>query len=266
MKTSLKFTAIVLVITIPFSAQAHRPWLLPSATVTTPNQWVTVDAAVTTDVFVFDHNPMPINNLIVTAPDGSTIAPQNISNGKLRTTFDLQLVQNGTYRISNGSSSLNASYKVGEETKRWRGTAETFAKDVPADAQELQVTQAQSRVETFITAGRPTALKNSDSGLELVPVTHPNDLFAGETANFKFTIDGKPAAGLEIEILQDGSRYRTKQDEMMLKTDASGAFSVTWPSAGRYRLEVATTDDKTSIPQAKQRRLSYVATFEVLPQ
>ena len=34
----------------------------------------------------------------------------------------------------------------------------------------------------------------------------------------------------------------------------------------RERLETVSEDAKTSIPQAKQRRLSYVATFEVLPQ
>jgi hypothetical protein len=33
-----------------------------------------------------------------------------------------------------------------------------------------------------------------------------------------------------------------------------------------YWLETTSTDDKTSLPQAKQRRLSYVATLEVLPQ
>ncbi len=57
-----------------------------------------------------------------------------------------------------------------------------------------------------------------------------------------------------------------KQNEIDVTSDADGAFNVTWPSAGRYWLEVTSTDDKTSIPQAKQRRLSYIATFEVLPQ
>jgi len=232
----------------------------------TPNEWITVDAAVSNDIFYFNHVPLRIDNLAITAPDGSTVTPQNISTGKYRTTFDLQLAQNGTYRISNGNSGLNASYKIGEETKRWRGTPEAFAKEIPADAKELQVTQSQSRVEAFVTAGKPSALKTSGIGLELVPVTHPNDLFAGETAHFKLVIDGKPAAGLKVEIIPEGSRYRAKQNEIDLTSDADGAFSVTWPSAGRYWLEVTSTDDKTSIPQAKQRRLSYVATFEVLPQ
>ncbi|MGH8050558.1 MAG: DUF4198 domain-containing protein [Arenimonas sp.] len=266
MKLTMKFAALALAVALPFSAQAHKQWLLPSSTVVAQNEWVTVDAAVSNDVFYFNHVPLRIDALIVTAPDGSTIAPQNLMTGKYRTTFDLQLAQNGTYRLSNSNSSLSASYKVGEETKRWRGTPETFAKEIPADAKELQVMQGQSRVETFITAGKPTELKASGTGLELVPVTHPNDLFVGEAANFKLVIDGKPAAGLKVEIVEEGIRYRKNQKEIAATTDADGAFSVTWPNAGRYWLSVITTDDKTSLPQAKQRRLSYVATFEVLPQ
>jgi len=266
MNPILKFTATVFAIAISISAQAHKAWLLPSSTVVTPNEWVTVDAAVSNDIFYFNHNPLRIDNLVVTAPDGSMVTPQNVSTGKFRSSFDLLLLQNGTYRISNGNSGLNASYKIGEETKRWRGTPETFAKEVPTDAKELQVTQNQSRVETFITAGKPSALKTSGTGLELIAVTHPNDLFVGETANFKLVIDGKPAAGLKVEIIPEGSRYRAKQNEIEVTSDAEGAFNVIWPSAGRYWLEVTSTDDKTTIPQARQRRLSYSATLEVLPQ
>jgi len=41
---------------------------------------------------------------------------------------------------------------------------------------------------------------------------------------------------------------------------------VTWPEAGMYWLETGTEDKKTSVKQAAKRRLSYVATLEVLPQ
>ena len=40
----------------------------------------------------------------------------------------------------------------------------------------------------------------------------------------------------------------------------------TWPEAGMYWLETGTEDNKTSVKQAAKRRLSYVATLEVLPQ
>lgn len=97
-------------------------------------------------------------------------------------------------------------------------------------------------------------------------MTHPNDLFAGEAATFALQIDGKPAADLEIEIVPGGSRYRDRQDEIKVKTDAQGRFSVTWPQAGMYWLEASLSDSHASLPQASERRASYVATFEVLPQ
>ena len=135
-------------------------------------------------------------------------------------------------------------------------------------ATDIKIGESWNRNEIFVTAGEPTdtVLKPSGKGLELVPVTHPNDLVAGEPATFRFVVDGKPAAGLEIELIRGGTRYRNAQGEIKATTDAKGEISVTWPEAGMYWLETATTDSKTSVPQAKQRRLSYVGTFEVLPQ
>jgi hypothetical protein len=67
-------------------------------------------------------------------------------------------------------------------------------------------------------------------------------------------------------IVAGGTRYRDAQGEIEVKTDAQGRFSVTWPEPGMYWIEAALEDNKTSIPQAKQRRVSYAGTFEVLPQ
>ncbi|MBT0178034.1 DUF4198 domain-containing protein, partial [Listeria seeligeri] len=103
-------------------------------------------------------------------------------------------------------------------------------------------------------------------GIELVSVGHPNDLFAGEEATFRVLVDGKPTAGLEFEIVRGATRYRNAQDELKLTSDAKGEIKVTWPEAGMYWLETGTEDKKTSVKQAAKRRLSYVATLEVLPQ
>ena len=254
---------------IPFTAAAHKAWLLPSQTVMAgTDPWITVDAAVSNDLFYFNHVPMPLERLAITAPDGSKVDAQNSATGKYRSVFDVQLKQQGTYRIAMVNSGLSASWEEDGQPKRWRGTAEKFANEVPRDAKDLKVSQSVGRVETFVTNGSPndTALKPTGEGIELVPVTHPNDLFAGEEAKFKLQIDGKPAAGLELEIVRGGTRYRNAQDEIKVTTDADGAFSVNWPEAGMYWLETTTQDDRTSLPQAKQRRLSYVATLEVLPQ
>lgn len=267
MKRSLLLAAALAA--LPFSALAHKAWLLPSQTVIAGEQpWITVDGAVSNDLFYFNHVPLRLDNLAITAPDGSTLQPENPSTGHYRSVFDLQLKQAGTYRLAVINSGLFASWKEDGKPRRWRGDAARFASEVPRNAQDLQVSQSFGRVETFVTNGAPnqTALKPSGQGIELVAVTHPNDLFVGEPAKFRLQVDGKPAAGLEVEIVRGGTRYRNAQDEIKLKTDADGAFSVTWPEAGMYWLETASEDDKTSLPQARQRRLSYVATLEVLPQ
>ena len=261
--------ALALAALLPITASAHKAWLLPSQTVIAgESPWITVDAAVSNDLFYFNHVPLRLDNVAIVAPDGSAVAAQNTATGKYRSVFDLELKQQGTYRIGVVNNYVTGRWEEDGKPKRWRGTAETFAAEVPKDAKGLEVGQSVSRVETFVTNGSPndTALKPSGIGLELVPVTHPNDLFAGEEAKFRFQIDGKPAAGLAVEIIRGGTRYRNAQDEIKATTDGNGEFTVTWPEPGMYWLEASTEDDKVTVPQAKQRRLGYVATLEVLPQ
>ena len=287
----ISLLAALIAAALPFSAIAHKQWLVPSSTVLAGKDvWITVDGAVSNQLYYPDHVPMRLDNVVVTAPDGSSHKPQNPATGKFRSVFDVQLEQQGTYRIANVNAGVSARWDTPESLAAAKAakdnppaagggmggaprggmlrnaTVEDLATKIPKDALNLQVTESAGRVETFATNGSPSDVAPIGKGLELVPVTHPNDLFAGEAATFRLVVDGKPAAGLEVEIVRGGTRYRNAQDEIKATTDANGAFSVTWPEAGMYWLETATTDSKTSVPQAKQRRLSYVGTFEVLPQ
>lgn len=283
--------ALVLACALPFAAQAHKAWLLPSATVVSGNTpWVSVDGAISNNLYYPDHFPMRLESLVITAPDGSTVAAQNPHTGKYRSVFDVELTQTGTYRIATVSAGLSARWDTAEslaaaEKAKAAGaptngpggpmpggflrnvTAEDLKTKVPKDAKNLSVTQGSNRIETFVTNGAPStnALVPTKVGLELVPVTHPNDLFAGEAANFRLLIDGEPAAGVDVEIIPGATRYRNNQDEIKVKTDADGSFSVTWPVSGMYWLQASLQDDKAT-PPAKARRASYVATLEVLPQ
>ncbi|MDT0497648.1 DUF4198 domain-containing protein [Algiphilus sp. W345] len=252
----------------PVAALAHKFWLLPSATVLASDQWITVDAAVSNDLFYFNHVPGRLDSLTITAPDGSSIEPENQYSGKFRSSFDVHLAQDGTYRIALVNQGLFASWEVDGEPKRWRGDAESFAKEVPADATKLRVSESSGRTEAYATAGAPTetVFQPSGVGLELVPSTHPNDLYSGETASFGFLLDGKPAVGLEVGVVPGGTRYRDRQDEISLTTDDKGQVEVSWPAPGMYWLNAELEDDKTSIPQATQRRVAYAVTLEVLPQ
>lgn len=269
--------AIALAAALLPTANAHRGWLLPSATVLSGNEpWVTVDAAISNDLFYFEHNAMGLDNLVVFNPDGSKGAHENAGKGRYRSTFDVKLSQPGTYKIAVINNGANASFKVDGAQKRVRAaTLEALAAQIPANAQEVSVSVAASRNEIFVTSGKPTAkvLAPTGVGLELVPVTHPNDLIAGETAQFRFVLDGKPAANLAITVIPGGIRYRDKLGEMKLTSDAEGKVSIKWPEAGMYWLSAAPARDADAprggpagTLEKPARRASYVTTLEVLAQ
>lgn len=261
--------ALALLLAFPLTSYAHKVWLLPSQTVLSGAEpLVTVDAAVSNDLFYFNHHPLRLDNLVIVAPDGTKVEGENQATLRYRSVFDLPLRQEGTYRLAVVNDGLFASWEENGERRRFRGNAETFATDVPKDATNLQVSESVGRIETFVTNGAPTekALAPTGRGIELVAITHPNDLYAGEEGRFQLLIDGKPAPGLEVEIIRGGTRYRNSQDEVQVKTDAKGEFTVQWTEPGMYWLETSTSDSKTQLPQASNRRLSYTATLEVLPQ
>lgn len=269
MRALFKLSALALAIGISAAAHADALVLFPNATILSgPNQWVTVDAAVVPDVFHFDHRGLPLTGLSVTAPDGSAMQPQNSSTGQLRSTFDLRLTQSGTYKLTLPNNFLFASFKVDGNPRRMRTSVETMAKDIPANATDVELTQIVNRIETFVTTNKPSKqpLATAGEGLELAPITHPNDLVAGEAASFRLLLDGKPAANLAVKATPGGSRYRNGPVEMLLKTDADGKFSITWPSAGMYYVEAQVRDKNTSVKDAKERRAGYSVTLEVLPK
>ena len=212
--------------------------------------------------------PLQLDSLVIATPDGSAAKAENASTGKYRSSFDLRLSQKGTYKLSLLNQNVFANYKEQGVAKRWRGTAEAMAKEIPANAEELQVTQMQGRIETFVSNGKPgkKALEVTGKGLELDPITHPNDLMAGETAQFRLLLDGKPAAAVKVTVIAGGIRYRQNLGEQIISTDTDGKFSVNWQGAGMYWMEASVSDKNTTLAAAKERRANYVATLEVLPQ
>ena len=266
MKRSIAVVAILAAMSLPLSAQAHRAWLAPSSTVLSGSDaWVGFDAAMSNGVFIPDHAAMRMDGLTITGPDGQPVSAENMHRARYRSSFDLHLTQPGTYRVANVTSGLMVSYMQGGEQKRWRGTEAEMAANVPADATDVSATRNSNRIETFVTLGAPneTALAPTGQGMELIPVTHPNDLVAGEAARFKLLRDGAPAADLEVTVARGGSRYRDNPEEITVRTDADGAFSVTWTAPGMYWLNASARTPAEGEQLAMNAQYSGVV--EVLP-
>jgi len=261
MRTLLLAAAVI----VAAPAAAHRFWMVPSATtVAGEDGWVTVDGAISNDLFYPDHQPMRAAPAVV-QPDGTEGKVENFAVGKYRATFDLHLTQRGTYKLAQVNDGLMGSYTLnGTEQRIPRGTS-AAGFQLPAGATGAKLTEMSSRSELFVTSGAPSegALKPTGRGLELVPVTHPNDLVAGEPATFRFTADGKPATQLAVTMIAGGGRYREAVGEMALKTDAKGEVTVKWPGAGMYWMN-ASAQGASSKPGVG-RRMAYTAVVEVLP-
>jgi uncharacterized GH25 family protein len=266
---------------------APRAWLLPSDTAFSGggDDWMTVDAAISTDLYYFDHPAQPWEP-VAYAPDGSSFPVENKASGKLRSTFDVHLTKPGTYKVAVVANTVMGSYLLNGERKPLpRGTTEaTLAKAVPEGATEVWSAPANLRIETFATAGEPTTavFTPTGKGLEMVPVTHPADLAVGEGATFQFLLDGKPAAGLPVTAIPGGVRYRAGLGQIDTKTDAQGKVTIKWPAPGMYWVSATTaaprgpeaaTPAATGAPPAgegprpmtpPQRRDTYVMTVEVI--
>lgn len=274
--TPYKQLALALALsTLALQAAAHRTWIMPSTSnVEAREAWVTVDAAVSENLFELDTVALKLDGLTITGPDGKGVVLPAVTTGKQRASFDLHMPLDGTYRISLVSKSVMANYtSASGEAKRWRGSEADFAREVPAGATELKTTYQHGRVETFVTANKAStgALKPSGVGLELVPVTHPTELRSGESATWRFTLDGKALPNFAFSLIPGEVRYRGVLNETRLSTNAAGEAVLTLPAAGRYLLAASYPADSAkgqpaaSAP-ATSHRYSYAATLEVLPE
>jgi hypothetical protein len=269
-----QFGIATLLAGIACAAQAHRPWMLPTSTFieTDREAWVTIDGAISEGLFDVDHMPLRMDGLLVTDPDGVTAPAPAATVGKFRSSVDLKLPKNGTYRITLAAVNVMGSYKLNGEMKRFRATEQTAAKEVPAGATDVKTTTMVQRQDTFVTANKPTiaALKPVGSGLELVPVTHPNELRAGEKATFRFQLDGKPLANFPFSMIPGGVKYRGTANELRLTTDARGEATFTLPAPNMYWLSAAYPANAPRGPgaegPAEAKRYSYSATLEILPE
>lgn len=273
--------AVAAAVTFAAPAIAHRMWLLPSTTtLADTNQYVTFDAAVSNDLFFADHVAMATEQVKAWTPDGAIAPIENAARGRYRSTFDVKIDKPGTWRIGTEMTNVSGSFTMNGE--QWRvgrrrgpppaaGAGAPAPKivatpeEIPAGATDVKLTEVVSRNFVYVTAGAPTTkvFDPTGKGLEFQPITHPSGLVADEEAQFRFLVDGKPAAGVKVTVVPGSKRYRAAEEAQELTTGADGVLRVRWPVAGVYWLSASLADARTTTPRATERRMTFTTTLEV---
>lgn len=246
--------------------QAHTPYLAPASFDASEGGLVTLDASFSETFFVpevaFDGSQFQ-----VIGADGKASAPDKVVPLQSRVVVEHRLPrQPGTYRFSTGHR-LGAVFRTWEVDGERRSSRDP-AQKMPAGAKLVSDFQSLTRAETYITVGAPTqaALEPYGKGLELVPVTHPGDLYVGETFTFEVRYDGRPLADQKVEITEAVWGSDRKPEIVVLTTDASGRADFRMEHAGNW---LALTRHRTKAPEgaaASEYSNSYTLTFRVLEQ
>ena len=251
------------------SVQAHPIWILPSEfSVSGDNsQWLTFDATASHTVFGFDKG-VSAGNIKITSPDGDQNPLGSFFKGHRRSVFDLELTQEGTYRVQGQRPPFYfTSYKSGKRDTPKRMMADKInAKEkLPANARDVKTELIDMSTVVYVSRNAPTdtVFKPKGKGLELTPITHPNDIVQGEEASFILSLHGEPVAGVEVEITPGGTRYRNDRNSIKLTTDASGEVNFTPEQAGPWLMYAALATPSDS-PLADEVWSGRYLTFEVI--
>ncbi|HBK46016.1 MAG TPA: DUF4198 domain-containing protein [Xanthomonadaceae bacterium] len=252
--------------TVVVAASAHTPYLAPSDFAPRGGQTIALDASFA-ETFLVPEAAFDDSRFSVTGPDGATTALSRVEVMKTRTVAEHTLpAAKGTYRFSTGPR-LGALFRTWEIGGKQESSRDAAVK-IPAGAKVISDFQSLTLAETYVSVGAPdrVALQPRGQGLELVPVTHPSDLYAGESFEFLVQYDGKPLAGQKVEVTEAvWTSDRTPQVHTLV-TDAQGRALMKLQRAGTW---VALTRHRTAAPAGApvaEYSNSYTLTFRVLEQ
>ncbi len=265
---TLKNKGLWLLFAITFTAWtpawAHTPYLAPATFDPPSSGWVTLDASFADSFFVpdvvFDQSEFAV---VDTA--GRKHTPESVTALKTRVVVEHKLTDKGTYRFSTGRryGAVFRIYEQDGERKSTRGSD-----PLPAGAKLLEHFQSLTLAETYVTLGAPDkgALQPYGTGLEIVPVTHPNDIYQGEPAKLTLLFDGKPLAEQTLQIFKaDGSRD-SKNPVLSVTTDKQGVLAFTLKDTGVYLLQARYRHAAPKDAAAPFYSHTYTLTFPVNEQ
>lgn len=255
MRRLIGFAAGLTVLALGSAASAgHMAYLAPP-TFAPHRDMVTVQAAMSEEahMFVPDFPIRGAGNFTVTGPDGVPAKVGSVTELKEMALVEAPLPGEGTYRISTGERAGRSARwaKIDGVWRMVRGAGgpprptpppgEPARADGPIDeaavptGAEALTSVGTLRADLYVTRGAPkTFPKPVGQGLEIAPISHPNDLYAGDSFRFQVLNDGQPVAGAQLTIVRAGDAYAARHFTWSGATKGGAVEAVTFDQPGIY--------------------------------
>lgn len=192
--------------------------------------------------------------------EGATHPILTTWSGVNRAVFEAELTQKGTYALEverTGAPMYYTELKNGHY--------------IPKAADELSTKEQEQKVKSvgyyqsvkaYTTFGEMSGNWKKPLGhtLEIIPLSHPNSVYAGDDFKVQVLFDAKPLSDATLDVIYQN--YRAKEDDVMPKTvvtDKNGIAEITFDSPNRYL--IAANHQFSVVGDTKAEGLDYRASL-----
>jgi uncharacterized GH25 family protein len=239
---SLKAISLSVLSALTLLASAHVPFLKPNQ-FNVHHDRLLIESSFTEFPFQADFAmDSPLFSIIDPSGKQTPIVPAAKTSAAVY--LEPVLKDNGTYRINAGERK-GPKYKAVE-------TAEGklyFAEDMEKKEGRKTFLQYFSSADTYLAKGNPNyEPRRMNTGLEIVPLSSPNQVFVNDKISFTVYHDGKPVPNARIVVVYGYEHYEKHRVEDLydvenvrgsnLHADKEGTFFFTPSRAGIFLLFV----------------------------
>ncbi|MCH6256329.1 DUF4198 domain-containing protein [Puniceicoccaceae bacterium K14] len=249
------------------SVMAHTPYVLPNAFSTSKGKQVTAVASFTEKYFVPDFK-IESDDFHLILPDGTEADYKNVGVFAQLTILESDLETEGTYRLSTGDR-LGRKFKMMKLEDGWdyvrRGMGEHSPETEVPEGVQVEEFQSQTVAVAYVSKGAPTqeALEQKGTGLEIVPLTHPSEIYLDDGFEFQLTFNGEAVGKHEVKVYREGGSYEDPEYEKIATTNKKGKVLLSFDEPGVYLLMTRHQDLAPEGSETPYRSYTISLTFEV---
>ena len=208
-----------------------QQWILPNFFYTNrESPWLGIEHTWGDQRFVSGQGPGTL--LLIFYPEGGHSGPASTYFGQTRTVAEMELTEPGTYRIETD----RPAHYVTELEIDGKRTWVHKPKDQLPGKKIIQSAHRWSQTTTFVTVKKYTkrVLEATGALLEIVPVTHPNQIFVGKPFVVRVLSRGQSVPGQQVRAYSEtGSGHDAT---LATVTNADGECELIFRASGKYLL------------------------------